>query len=100
MSLIRNYCLGALCALGAIANLSAQPVKLGAGAYVLAPKGGDQAVPAAPFRTAAMLKQAAPTNQWYSALVFGAKPEVLFAHPLTVRATSTGLELALPSKVV
>ena len=100
MSLIRNYCLGALCALGAIANLSAQPVKLGAGAYVLAPKGGDQAVPAAPFRTAAMLKQAAPTNQWYSALVFSAKPEVLFAHPLTVQATSTGLELALPSKVV
>ena len=100
MSLLRNSCLGTLCVLGAIANLSAQPVKLGAGAYVLAPKGGDQAVPTAPFRTAAMLQQAAPTNQWYSALVFSSKPEVLFAHPLTVQATHTGLELALPSKVV
>jgi len=67
---------------------------------VLAPKGGDHAVPAAPFRTAAMLQQAAPTNQWYSALIFSPKPEVLFAHPLTVQANKVGLEIALPSKSV
>ncbi len=31
-----------------------------------------------------MLAQAAPTNQWYSSLIFSPKPEALFAHPLTV----------------
>ena len=100
MSLIRGFCLSALCAVGALSSLWAQPVRLGTGAYVLAPKGGDHAVPAAPYRTAAMLQQAAPTNQWYSALIFSAKPEVLFAHPLTVQANTMGLEIALPSKSV
>jgi len=100
MSIIRGTCLGLVCALGAFSGLSAQPVKLGAGAYTLAPKGGDRAVPAAPFRTPAMLQQAAPTNQWYSALIFSANPEVLFAHPLTLLANNVGLELALPSKLV
>ena len=79
----------------------AQPVKAGAGSYFLSPKGGgDAAVPAAPFRTEAMLKVAAQTNQWYSALIFNPKPEVLFVHPLTVQATPAGFELALPSKEV
>ena len=100
MSMIRCSCLSVLFSLGALSGLWAQPVKLGAGAYTLAPKGGDNAVPAAPFRTAEMLQQAAPTNQWYSALIFSAKPEALFAHPLTVLANSSGLELALPSKLV
>ena len=100
MSLFRGLCLSALCLAGACSQLCAQPVRLGAGAYVLAPKGGDRAVPAAPFRTSAMLGQAAPTNQWYSALIFSNKPEVLFAHPLTVQANRLGLEIALPSKSV
>ena len=42
----------------------AQPVKLGEGTYFLSPKAGDKPVPRAPFRTEAMLKRAAPTNQW------------------------------------
>lgn len=100
MSIIRGTCLGVVCALGALSGVSAQPVKLGSGSYLLAPKGGDRAVPPAPFRTPAMLQQAAPTNQWYSALIFSAKPEVLFAHPLTLLANNTGLELSLPSKLV
>jgi endoglucanase Acf2 len=77
---------------------SAQPVKLGAGAYHLTPKSGDKAVPAAPFRTEAMLKRAAPTSQWYSTLIFNPKPEALFVQPITVRTTPAGLEFALPSK--
>ena len=78
----------------------AQPVKQGAGAYQAAPKGRDPAAPAAPHRTPAMLAQAAPTNQWYSALIFAPEPEVLFAHPLTVKAASAGFEFSLPSKEV
>lgn len=87
----------ALCVLHAT---QAQPVKLGAGTYFASPKAGDEPPPQAPYRTPAMLKQAAPTNQWYSTIVFNPKPEALFAHPLTVRTTPAGLELALPSKQV
>ena len=78
----------------------AQAVKLGSGSYFLAPKASDKGMPAAPGRTEAMLKQAAPTNQWYSNLIFSAVPEALYALPLTVKPTPAGLEVALPSKEV
>lgn len=78
----------------------AQPVPLGAGAYHLSPKGSDPRPPAAPFRTAEMLKTAAQTNQWFSSLIFNEQPETIFAQPLTVKATQAGFEVALPSKVV
>ena len=86
--------------LAVAALATAQPVKLGAATYLLAPKSGDTPPPAAPGRTGAMLQRAAPTNQWYSALLFNPKPEVLFVQPLTVQATPAGLELALPLKEV
>lgn len=84
----------------AIATQAADLAKVGAGSYALAPKGADTPVPAAPNRTEAMLKTAAQTNQWYSSLLFSAKPEVIFAQPLTVKATPAGFEMALPRKVV
>ena len=84
----------------ALGSTNAQPVKLGSATYFLAPKGSDKAMPTAPMRTEALLRTAAPTNQWYSSLVFNAKPEVIFAQPLTVRMTALGFELALPSKQV
>jgi endoglucanase Acf2 len=80
------------------APVFAQSVKLGDGAYFLAPKGSDKAVPRAPFRTESMLKRAAPTNQWYSTLAFSAKPEAIFVQPITVKAVPGGLEFALPTK--
>lgn len=85
---------------GAISAVGAQPVTLGAGTYHLSPRGDDKPPPQAPHRTEAMLKLAAPTTQWYSTLIFNPKPEALFAHPLTAKATAAGLELALPSKEV
>lgn len=89
----------AACALLAFASPAfAQPVKLGEGTYFLSPKSGDPSLPAAPFRTEAMLKRAAPTNQWYSTLVFSDKPDALFVQPITVKPTPAGLEFALPSK--
>ncbi|MGY0195956.1 glycosyl hydrolase [Leptothrix sp. BB-4] len=78
----------------------AQPVKAGAATYFLTPKGGDAQPPAAPHRTAEMARRAAPTNQWYSALVFSATPEALYAQPLSVKATAAGLEMALPIRQV
>jgi endoglucanase Acf2 len=82
------------------ATAAAQPVKQGAATYFLSPKGGDRVVPAAPLRSDALLKTAAPTNQWYSSLIFNPKPEVIYAQPLTFQATPAGFELALPSKLV
>ncbi len=85
---------------GVVFSSQAQPVKAGAGTYFLAPKGRDPVMPAAPLRTEAMLKAAAPTNQWYSTLIFDPKPEIIYAQPLSFRATAAGLEMALPSKLV
>ena len=77
----------------------AQPVStmsVGAATVMLQPKGSDQSPPAAPFRTEALLKQAAPSSQWYSTLVFNAAPGPIFAQPLSFKCTPAGLEMALP----
>ncbi len=78
----------------------AQPLKLGAGAVQLSPRGSDAAVPDAPHRTATQRLLAAPTNQWYSSLIYSETPENLYAQPLSFRATAQGFELALPRKQV
>ena len=100
MNVLKKWSTGLLLGLSIALMSSAQPVTLGSGSYHLSPKRGDQAPPTAPYRTDVMLKRAAPTNQWYSTLIFNPKPEALFAHPLTLRTTSAGLEVALPSKQV
>ncbi len=61
-------------AIVALTRRRAQPVKAGAGSYFSGPKGSDKGLPAAPLRTEAMLKKAAPTSQWYSTLIFDPKP--------------------------
>ena len=101
MKFIHAFKLALLMGLGAALGTAAQPVKVGAGGYFTAPKGSDKAPPRAPGRTAAMLAQAAPTSQWYSALIFFPnKPEALFPHPLTVKAAPAGFEMALASKEI
>ncbi len=101
MNLIHACKLALLMGLGVALSSAAQPVKVGAGGYFTAPKGSDKAPPRAPGRTAAMLAQAAPTSQWYSALIFFPnKPEALFPHPLTVKAAPAGFEMALASKEI
>jgi endoglucanase Acf2 len=101
---------GLLCMLALLVGLgvfAASPVaaqgdmqRLGAGGVSLKPRGSDATVPRAPHRTEAMLKRAAPTNQWYSSLIFNDKPENIFAQPLSFRPMPAGLEFALPRKVV
>jgi endoglucanase Acf2 len=104
MGLPGGFAAVALVGLGALqagpAAAQADMLKVGAGAVSLKPRGNDAAVPRAPFRTEAMLKRAAPTNQWYSSLIFSDKPENIFAQPLSFRPTPAGLEVALPKKVV
>jgi endoglucanase Acf2 len=95
-------CLAAASGVLLAGTAAAQPEvqRFGAGAVSLKPRGGDAAVPRAPFRTEAMARRAAPTNQWYSSLIFSEKPENIFAQPLSFRPTPAGLEVALPTKVV
>lgn len=100
MKFISGLGLALSMALGFAQGAAAQPVALGSGTYYLAPKAGDKPPPRANNRTEAMQRQAAPTNQWYSSMMFAAKPEPLFAHPLTVKATPAGFEMALASKEI
>jgi endoglucanase Acf2 len=100
MKFISACTLALLIACCGVGGAAAQPVKAGAGTYFLAPKAGDKGMPPAPQRTEALLKTAAQTNQWYSALIFNPKPEVLFVQPLTVQPTPAGFEMAVPSKEV
>lgn len=76
----------------------AQPVQVGSGRYFLAPRGADRPLPAATGRVEALQQLAAPTNQWYSTLVFSPRPEAIHVQPLSVRPTATGLEVALPQR--
>lgn len=78
----------------------AQVQKVGSGALLLAPRSDAKPPPAAMLRTEAMLKQAAPTSQWYSTLIFNPKPDPIYAQPLSFKTTSAGFEMALPSKLV
>ena len=89
-----------LAALSIVSVTTAQPVKLGAGGYTLAPKRGDASVPKAQFRNDALKSTAAQSGQWYSTLLYNPTPEAIFVQPITVRPTKAGLEFALPSKEV
>jgi endoglucanase Acf2 len=100
MKPLYRFGLALLVGYSCVGGASAQAVKVGAATYYLAPKSGDPAMPAAPLRTEAMLKRAAPTSQWYSKLIFDPKPEVIYAQPLTFKATPAGFEIAYPSKEV
>ncbi len=100
MKMLARVCLQvALASLSCFAA-SAQPVPLGSGAYFATPKSGDRSVPPAHLRTAALIDTPAQTSQWYSTVVYSAKPEALFVQPLTIKPTAAGLELALPVKEV
>ncbi len=77
-------------------------VTLGAGAYWVKPHGGltggDPLPPSADYRTGEAATQAAPTNQWYSSVMFVRNSFPIEAHPLTYRATAAGFELGLPDR--
>lgn len=85
--------------------LSAAPqankVSLGLGAYYTAPKSGSDPTPrSATYVTGEALGKAAPTNQWYSSVMFEQWSRVIHAHPMTYRATERGFEVGLPTRKV
>ena len=98
-SVLRAHLIGLAVSLVGM-GLNAQTVKLGAAAYYTAPKTGDRTVPPATQRTPALQNAPAQTSQWYSTVVYNAKPEAVFVQPLTVKPTAAGLEVSLPVKQV
>ena len=99
MKLLKQVVWGAALLVGASGGSLAQSgptMKVGAATVMLQPKGSDKPPPAAPMRTEALLKQAAPSSQWYSTVAFNTTPGPLFAQPLSFKTTAAGFEMALP----
>lgn len=59
---------------------------------------GENSIPLALYRTGPAAEQAAPTNQWYSSVMFGRRSYPIYAQPMTYRAGSQGFELGLPDR--
>jgi len=78
----------------------AQDVTVGLGAYHSKPKRGDPVPPDAKYVSGEARGKAAPTNQWYSSVMFLKWSQPIHAHPMTYRATEQGFELGLPVKRV
>jgi endoglucanase Acf2 len=100
---LRQLALGLSLCLGIVVGAAqawAQAPRQGLASVLDGPRPGDKGLPAAPGRTAAMTTRAAPTNQWYSTLVFNPRPFPIYVQPLTVRTTAAGLEFVLPVKEV
>ena len=89
-------------AAAAAAAVPEPAVVLGLGRYYTSPQGGlsgaDVVPPAAIYRSGAALGRAAPTNQWYSSVMFGRWSYPIMAHPLSYRTSEAGFELGLPAK--
>ncbi len=78
----------------------AQSATSGLGSYRTELKRGDPVPPVAEFVTGAALGKAAPTNQWYSSVMFQRWSQPIHALPMTYLATEGGFELGLPVKRV
>ena len=73
--------------------------QVGLGAIHLSPKSADDTSTPTPdptYETAAMRAQAAPTNQWYSSVIFSRWSEPIHAHPATYLAGANGFEVGYP----
>lgn len=76
---------------------AADPVEsLGLGRYFLAPRGSEKP-PVATYVTGEAANRPAPTNQWYSSVMFQQWSQPIHAHPMTYRATEAGFEVGLPT---
>ncbi|MDI9335744.1 MAG: glycosyl hydrolase [Gammaproteobacteria bacterium] len=74
--------------------------KVGAGGWRLQASSGDRPAPNALYRSQQLLNTAAPTNQWYSSVMFTRWSEVIHSHPLSLKATESGMEIGLPRKTI
>jgi len=74
---------------------------VGLGSFATKARGGlfGSVLPPDPvYRTGPALLRAAPTNQWYTSVIFNRWSEPLFAQPLSYRATENGFEIGTPER--
>ncbi len=91
-------CCGALLATAGTVSAAGPDVALGKGGYHTKLDKSDGVLPVAEYVTGEAAGKAAPTNQWYSSVMFQRWSQPLHAHPMTYRATEQGFELGLPTK--
>ena len=79
-------------------NADDSPVRhVGLGTIHLAPTSGSEPqTPDPVYETREMRAQAAPTNQWYSSVIFTRWSEPIHAHPATYKAGPEGFEVGYP----
>ena len=77
-----------------------QWVPMGAGKIYVGAKPGHETPKDAEYRSETMMRQALPTNSWFSSLTYMQWSGVLHAHPLSFKATEQGFEMGLPEKAV
>lgn len=89
-----KFALAATFALFALSGAAA-PVKVGLGQYstALAP-GGERELPPVRYEGGP-----APTNQWFSSLLFEKWPQPLYAQPASYRPTADGFQVDVPRPV-
>jgi endoglucanase Acf2 len=90
-------CAALLATAGAV-SAAAPDVTLGRGGYHTKLDKSDGVLPVAEYVTGEAAGKGAPTNQWYSSVMFQRWSQPLHAHPMTYRASEQGFELGLPSK--
>ena len=82
------------------AVVAEQWVPMGAGKIYVGAKPGHETPKDAEYRSETMMRQALPTNSWFSSLTYMQWSGVLHAHPLSFKATEQGFEMGLPEKAV
>jgi endoglucanase Acf2 len=81
-----------------IASAGTPDVTLGRGGYDTKLAKSDGVLPVAEYVAGEAVGKAAPTNQWYSSVMFQRWSQPLYAQPMTYRATEQGFEVGLPAK--
>jgi endoglucanase Acf2 len=71
---------------------------VGLGSYYTQPKSSSDALPRADYRSGAAAARAAPTNQWYSSVMFQRWSQPIYTHPMSYRAVEAGFEIDRPDK--
>ncbi len=95
--------LGLLAGLAIGTSQAADTTSAGLGAYGTKTRGGlfGGGMPPNPsYRTGDALGRAAPTNQWYTSVIFDRWSRPLFAQPLSYRAGPEGFEVGTPERHV
>ncbi len=96
---MRRLLMGLACVAG-LAAADDSTLSAGLGAYAVKATHGESLPLAATYRSGAAAGRAAPTNQWYSSVVFERWSSPLHAHPMTYRAAEAGFEIGLPDRSV